>query len=75
MPDQGHNEMNPARSSETRHDVDLQRARRTFLLAREQVAANTCAERYFAARATRRWAADHGRAAYGAADAPDSSAR
>jgi hypothetical protein len=67
--------MNPAHGSETLHDADLQRARRRFLIAREQVAANTCSERYFAAREIRRWGPHRARAAYGGNDAQDSSAR
>jgi hypothetical protein len=31
-----------ARTSEAQHDVDLERTRRTFLFAREQVSSNTC---------------------------------
>jgi hypothetical protein len=75
MPDQGNNEMNPAHGSETLRDADLQRARRAFLIAREQVAANTCSERYFAAREIRRWGPRRARAAHEGNDAQKSSAR
>jgi hypothetical protein len=49
--------------------------RRAFLFAREQVAANGSAGRYFAARETRHWAPDRQRAAPPARDVGDSPAR
>jgi hypothetical protein len=67
--------MNPQRTSETKHDVDLQSTRRTFLFAREQVAANTRPERYSAARATHRWTPYRVRGTHRATDTPESAAR
>jgi hypothetical protein len=49
--------MNPASSSEASRDVDLGSTRRRFLLAREQLAAQSSSERYFAVRDMRRRAA------------------
>jgi hypothetical protein len=50
--------MNQPPSSKTRTPPhpDLCRTRQRFLLAREQVAAQGSAERYFAVRAMREWA-------------------
>jgi hypothetical protein len=67
--------MNPARTSDASHDVDLQSTRRTFLFAREQVAANICPERYSAARALHRWTPYRARGAHRATDTADSAAR
>jgi hypothetical protein len=66
--------MNPARTSETPPDVDLQSTRRAFLFAREQVASNTCSDRYSGARAMHRWAPYRARGARRATDAPESHA-
>jgi hypothetical protein len=60
--------MNPAPTSEAPPDVDLQTTRRTFLFAREQVAANTRTERYAAARDMGRRAGHGGHAASDAHD-------
>jgi hypothetical protein len=52
--------MNPPLRSKPRTPPhpDLCRTRRRFLLAREQVAAQGSAERYFAVRAMREWSPD-----------------
>jgi hypothetical protein len=47
--------MNLTHTPETPHDLDLLRTRRTFLFAREQVAAQT--RNYAALRRTHHWAA------------------
>jgi hypothetical protein len=57
-------------SSIAPRDVDLRSTRRRFLLAREQLAAQSTAERYFAVRDMRRSAAKRP-----AADAPVTAAR
>jgi hypothetical protein len=49
QPNKGREDMSIERTFNTEHDVDLlQRTRRTFLFAREQVAANTSPQRYVA---------------------------
>jgi hypothetical protein len=45
-----------------------------FLFAREQVASNTCSDRYSGARAMHRWAPYRARGARRATDAPESHA-
>jgi hypothetical protein len=67
--------MNPEHTSETSRDVDLQSTRRTFLFAREQVAANTRPERYSAAHALHRWTPNRARRAHRATDTAESAAR
>jgi hypothetical protein len=67
--------MTPPHSSRSPRDVDLHRTRRTFLFAREQVAANICPERYSAARALHRWTPYRARGAHRATDTADSAAR
>jgi len=47
---------NPTRNAHTSRDVDLQRTRRAFLFAREQLAANRSASRYVTALDRRHWA-------------------
>jgi hypothetical protein len=67
--------MNRARTSAPPTDVDLQVTRRTFLFAREQVAANTYPDRSLAAREMRRWQQHRARVARGTVEAQDSPAR
>jgi hypothetical protein len=74
LPDEEDTMMNLARKPETPRDVDLQRTRRAFLFAREQLASNLSTGRYPAPREVRNGARD--RATLGdpaAADAPESS--
>ena len=65
--------MNPARTPQTpRDDVDLCRTRRTFLFAREQVAAQTSG---YSDRRARNWATYDDRGERSLTDAPDSPRR
>jgi hypothetical protein len=73
LPDEEETMMNLARNPKTHRDVDLQRTRRAFLFAREQLASNLSSGRYPAPRELRNGARD--RATLGdpaAADSPES---
>jgi hypothetical protein len=65
--------MQPARTPDTPRDVDLRRTRRTFLFAREQVAAQTTG--YVARRRAHQWAAYREHTDDRVIEAAESSAR
>jgi hypothetical protein len=69
--------MTPTRTSQASapRDVDLERTRRMFLFAREQVAAHTRASGYSAPRDTRRRATQSERRADPVSRRPDANAR
>jgi hypothetical protein len=65
--------MNPARTPQTpRNDVDLHRTQRTFLFAREQVAAQMSG--YCDVRRTHHWSEYHEHPVTTVTNAPDSPA-